>query len=72
MNILELKEYIKDLPDNMLVVHQGYKWWYDPSEWAKLISVKWNIGGLWYDWKYIDATEDEYWNYWPIVTVLKI
>lgn len=28
MNIKELKEYIKDLPDDMEIIHWCYEWWF--------------------------------------------
>jgi hypothetical protein len=28
MNIRQLKEYIKDLPDDMEIIHWGWEWWF--------------------------------------------
>lgn len=59
MNIWQLKSYIKDLPDDMLIIHRGYENWYDPSSWAKVIEVKLQEWASWYDWRYTDW-DDEY------------
>ncbi len=39
MNIWQLKEYIKDLPDDMLVLRNWYEWWYDTLVEPKEIQV---------------------------------
>lgn len=54
MNIKELKEYIKDLPDDMIVIHRWYEDWYDPSSWAEVIEVKLQSWASSYNWKYTD------------------
>lgn len=57
MNIKELKEYIKDLPDETLVLRNWYEWWYDTLIEPKEITVYHNPNASLYYWRYDDIQE---------------
>lgn len=52
MNVWTLREIIKDLPDDLIVVTRWYEDWFDDSHSAWVIEIKIQEGASWYNWKY--------------------
>ena len=71
MKVKKLKKYLKNLPDDMKIVTRWYEDWYDMSSWASIMNVKENLKSSWWNWKY-ESENEEYWTYWPVITVLYI
>lgn len=59
MNIKQLKEYIKDLPDEALVLRYWEKWWYDTLIEPQEITVYHNPDAFWSFWRYDDIKDWE-------------
>lgn len=55
MNIKELKEYIKELPDDLLVVCSWYEWGYDTLEIPEEIKLVHKPNNNWYYWRYEES-----------------
>lgn len=75
MNIKELKEAIKDLPDDLIIITRSHESGYDPSSSCWVTQVREHLNRSWYEWKYEDEHENEhqeYWSFWPVISAFFI